>query len=86
MADEKTPPHDESEDGGQGGSCSPGLIDDWPTPADPVGRQQAQAYGDEILLEVEETHRPPIMIAFQRRLDIDLEGQVDDGASSAPLT
>src|SRR5208282_6072687 len=40
----------------------------------------AQAYGDKILLEVEETHCMPMTIALQVGLDIDFEAQVDHRA------
>src|SRR5262249_13118656 len=39
-----------------------------------------QADGGEILLEIKETQRMPMVIAFQTWLNIDLEIQVDDSA------
>src|SRR5215475_6603634 len=50
------------------------------TPTGPVCGQQTQAYRGEILLEVKETQRMPMAIAFQTWLNIDLEIQVDDRA------
>jgi len=54
------------------------LTINWPTPAEPVCGKQTQAYGDEIFLEVEVSHRMPMAIALQAGLNIDLEIQVDD--------
>ena len=50
MADQEAPPDDESEQGGHDRAGRGGIIGSWPAPADPVGRQEAQAYGCKILL------------------------------------
>src|SRR6185312_15473878 len=78
VANEKRKPDNEREEHGQ---CSPHqsvLTINWPTPAEPVCGKQTQAYGDEIFLEVEVSHRMPMAIALQAGLNIDLEIQVDD--------
>ena len=75
MTDDEAPPDNEGPDSGQGGARSSGLIDKRPAPTGPVSGQQAQAYGDKILLEVEETQRMPMAIALQIRLDVDLEAR-----------
>src|SRR5208282_5324673 len=80
MTDEKAPPDDESQDRGQGGPRSSALVDKRPPPGGPIGRQQAQAYGDKILLEVEEAQRTPMAVPLHIGLDVDFEAQVDHGA------
>jgi hypothetical protein len=80
VTNEKAPPDDEGKQSGQEGGSSAALAWNRPTPADPIGRQQTQPYGDEIFLEIKKTHRVPMTVAFKPGLDIDLEGQVDDRA------
>jgi hypothetical protein len=78
VTDEEAPPNNEPKDGGQGCRCQAALIGKRPTPACPVCRQQAQADRNEILLEIEEPERAPVTIAFQVRLNVNLEVQVDE--------
>jgi hypothetical protein len=78
VTDEEAPPNGKPDDRGEDRCRPTSLIGKRPTPADPICRQQAQADRDEILLEVEETERVPVTIAFEIGLNVDLEVQVDD--------
>ena len=49
-------------------------------PANPIGRQQRQPDGDEMLLEIKETERLPMAGALQIGPDVDAEVQVDGSA------
>src|SRR5215472_14203133 len=78
VADEKAPPNNERENDGQGRRCPITFIGKWLTPAYPICWQQAEADRNEILLEIEETERVPVTIAFQVGLNVNLEVKIDD--------
>src|SRR5262249_57954353 len=80
VSDQKAPPDDEGKDQGQGGRRSGRLVDSLLSPTNPIGRQQRQSDGDEMLFEVKETKRLPMAGALQVGPDIDAEWQVQDRA------
>ena len=73
MTDQKAPPDDEGKDRGQRGARSRGFAGTRLPPANPVGRQQRQPDGDEMLLDVEEAEGLPVSSALQLGPDIDAE-------------
>src|SRR5262249_42610916 len=78
VTDEETPPNNERQNGGQGRRCPVAFIGERLTPAYPICWQQAEADRNEILLEIEESERMPVAIAFQVGLNVNLEVEVDD--------
>src|SRR5262249_25443113 len=78
VTDEEAPPNNERQNGGQGRRCPVAFIGKWLTPAYPICWQQAEADRNEILLEIEETERVPVTIAFQIGLNVNLEVEIDD--------
>src|SRR6266404_7328427 len=64
VTNQEAPPDDESKDGGQGSARQGGLVCARPPPANPIGRQQSQPDGDEILLEIQEAQGLPVTTAL----------------------
>jgi hypothetical protein len=81
VSGEEAPPDDEGKDQGQGsGRWRGGFDGPLLSPANPVGWQQRQPDGDEVLLEVEESKRLPMTRALQIGPNVDAEGHVKNGA------
>src|SRR5262245_16803886 len=76
MADQERPPDDEGNNCSQHGAHSMRLIGAWPAPKDPIGRQQSQSDGNEVLFEVEQPERRPMPVALQCGPDLDTEIQI----------
>ena len=73
VSDQKAPPDDEGKDQGQGGRRSGRFVGSLLPPTNPIGRQQRQSDGDEMLLEVKEAQRLPMAGALQVGPDIGAE-------------
>src|SRR5262245_48562991 len=78
VADQIAPPDDEREDRGQRGSQSAEILCQRPAPRHPVSRQQSEANGNEMLLEVEETEGPEMSVALELRPDVNTEIKIND--------
>src|SRR5215472_16819802 len=78
VTDEEAPPNNERQNGGQGRGYAVAFNGKRLTPAYPICWQQAEADRNEILLEIEETERMPVTIAFQVGLNVNLEVEIDD--------
>jgi hypothetical protein len=83
VTDQKAPPDDEGKDRSQRGARSRGFIYARLPPANPVGRQQCQPDGDEMLLEVEEAEDLPVTSALQVWPDVDAKVQIHDPAQQS---
>jgi hypothetical protein len=80
VTNEEGPPDDECKEQSQGSAYMIAATINRLTPTRPVCGEHTQAYGGEILLEIKETQRMPMVIAFQTWLNVDLKIQVDDRA------
>src|SRR5262245_40022273 len=80
VTNQKAPQDDEGEDQGQRGRHSGRFCGSLLSPTNPIGRQQRQSNGSEMLLDVKETERRPMASELQIGPDVDAEAQVDDSA------
>jgi hypothetical protein len=80
VSDQKAPPDDEGKDQGQGGRRSGRFVGSLLSPTNPIGWQQRQSDGDEMLFEVKETKRLPMAGVLQIRPDVDAEVHVEGSA------
>jgi hypothetical protein len=78
VTDEKAPPNNKPKDRGQSRRCPAALIGMRPPPTYPICWQQAEADCSEILLKIEKAESMPVTVAFQIRLNVNFEVQVDD--------
>ena len=80
VSDQKTPPDGEGKDRRQSGRCSGRFVGTLLLPTNPIGRQQRESDGNEMLFEVKEAKRLPLASTLQVGPDIGAEWQVQDRA------